>query len=198
MNNNFISVKGTALFPHLRTPEEYQGSEIGYTIKLSPSAEDVIKMEKVLRNELAKAATLPEFSGKGLDSEDAYIGKGETNNGEVFFKFKTKASYINRNGERVERKVPIFDTEGNMIPDDVNVGHGSIVRVAYTPRPYYKSKRIKGITLYLNAVQVIQLKSFTQGADSFGFDTEGGGFVVDTNTNSDTFADSGFNDEVDF
>lgn len=61
----------------------------------------------------------------------------------------------------------------------MEVGSGSIVRVAYSVNPYWKNKTMKGVTLYLEAVQVIELKEYgQQDAGAFGFGIEEDGYVV--------------------
>lgn len=169
--------KGIAMYPHLRKPEMYEGQEIGYTIKLVPSKEDADELEAFLRGELEKVSALPEFAGKSF--ANANIGAGETKDGDTVFKFKTKSSGTTKSGETFQRIVPIYDSTGKPLPKSVDVGSGSTVKVAYSIHPYYKNKNMKGITLYLEAVQVIELvPPGERKADYFGFGTEEGGYVA--------------------
>jgi hypothetical protein len=64
-------------------------------------------------------------------------------------------------------KPKLFDDEGH--PIDVMVGNGSKVRVNYTPAAYEGLGG--GITLYLNAVQVVELVEYVSGgrATDYGF-----------------------------
>lgn len=177
---NFVTPAGTAFYPNLRTPNMFEGNDLGFDCRVIFSEEDTEKMSEHLHKELAKAASLPEFAGKNLDAPDSFMGIGETKDGDMFFKFKTKSTYTTKAGETLKRVIPIFDSNGKTLPKNVDIGHGSTVRVSYTIAPYYKSRKIKGIALYLNAVQVIKLvKRGEQGADSFGFGTVAGGYVSD-------------------
>ena len=177
---NFVTPAGTAFYPNLRTPNMFEGVDLGFDCKVIFSADDTEKMTEFLHKELTKAASLPEFAGKNIDTPDAFMGMGETKDGDTFFKFKTKSTYTTRAGETLKRVIPIFDSNGKPLPKNVDVGHGSTVRVSYTISPYYKSRKIKGIALYLNAVQVLKLvKRGDNNADSFGFDTVAGGYVSD-------------------
>lgn len=179
-NQNYVTCKGKAIYPHLRTPDTFEGADLGFTIRLMPSVEDAQKFEEFLRKELDKAASLPEFAGKKLNDRNALIGMGETQEGDTVFKFKTKSTYRTKSGDVMNRVIPIYDSQGKPLPKNVDVGHGSIVKVAYSIHPYYKTKTIKGLTLYLNAVQVLELveRSDERSAESFGFGAEEGGYMA--------------------
>lgn len=81
--------------------------------------------------------------------------------GDYIFKFKTK------------NKPAVFDASGKPMKD-VNVFGGSKIKVSGTASPYSAAGN-KGITLYLNAVQVIDLVTGDTGSSSsFGFNAEEG------------------------
>jgi len=66
-------------------------------------------------------------------------------------------------------KPKLFDLYGSEMPDNVVVGSGSKVVVAYTIS-YYKGFG-GGMNLYLQAVQVVDLKEYDgRSADEYGFD----------------------------
>lgn len=183
---NYVTCKGKAIYPHLRTPDMFEGNDLGFTIRLMPSVEDAQKFEEFLLRELDKAAALPEFAGKRLNAPNALIGMGETKEGDTVFKFKTKSSYRTKSGDIMNRVVPIYDSQGKPLPKNVDIGHGSIVKVAFSIQPYYKTKTIRGLTLYLNAVQVLELVERGDGdAASFGFGAEEGGYVAPAVPNED-------------
>lgn len=186
-NQNYVTCKGKAIYPHLRTPDTFEGNDLGFTIRLMPSVEDAQKFEEFLRAELDKAASLPEFAGKKLNDRNALIGMGETQEGDTVFKFKTKSTYKTKSGDIMNRVIPIYDSQGKPLPKSVDVGHGSIVKVAFSIHPYYKTKTIKGLTLYLNAVQVLELVERTdeRSAESFGFGAEAGGYVAAATTDEE-------------
>ena len=120
-NQNYVTCKGKAFYPHLRTPEMFEGNDLGFTIKLIPSVEDAQKLEEFLRRELAKAATLPEFAGKKLNDAASLLGMGETPEGDTFFKFKTKSTYTTKSGDVLNRVIPIYDSKGKPLPKDTEV-----------------------------------------------------------------------------
>lgn len=174
----YTTAQGTAQYPHLRVPESYEGQEIGYTIKLLMSQENTAKFKLFLEKELAKAAESPEFKGKSFAG--ANMGLSTDKDGNEVFKFKTKATFQNRNGETFKKTLSIFDAFGKPVPEEINVGHGSIVKVAFSTKAYWKNRNMKGLTLYLEAVQVIELKEGFGGAsaDEFGFGAVEGGFSI--------------------
>jgi hypothetical protein len=74
-----------------------------------------------------------------------------------------------------QRKPIIIDAKRNPIPNSVEVGGGSRIRVGGTLNAYKKGGN-KGINIYLNAVQVIELQ---QGFNINDFDEVDDGYVAD-------------------
>lgn len=185
-NKKFVTVQGKALYPYLKTPETFEGNEIGYTIKTIFSVEDTKKLQKFLLGELEKAKKLPEFDGKKWGNEPS-LGMGETKDGDTFFRFKKKASFVSkRTGEKIITSVPIFDASGTPLPKNIDVGNGSTVKVAFSIYPFNKNKTMQGLSLRLDAVQVIDLVApgGNTNADSFGFGKEQG-YEVEQAADSD-------------
>lgn len=173
----YVTPKGKAFYPNLRTPNVYEGEDLGYDCKLILPPEEEEKLTEFLHKELAKVAASPEFAGKKLDAPNSFIGIGTTQDGETFFKFKTKSTFKTKSGDVMNRVIPIFDAHGKPLPKSVDVGHGSIVKVCYSVCPFWKSSKVKGLTLILNAVQVIELVERGK-ADfgSYGFEAEENGY----------------------
>lgn len=180
--SNYLKVtspKGEAFYPYLKSPEMYEGDPVGYTIQVKYSKKDTEALMAAIEAELERAKGDPAFKGKTWMKEPA-MGCREKPDGSIMFKFKTKHEY-ERDGEIIKRKVPIFDAKGK--PTDVNLGNGSIVKIAFQVVPFWKSARNNGVTLYLDAVQVLELKEYSGGSGSagaFGFGEEEG-FEADDN-----------------
>ena len=67
----------------------------------------------------------------------------------------------------------VFDAKTQPINRDSNIiGNGSEVKVAYTTKPY--SDNGGGLSLYLQAVQVIKLIEYVPDGGNFGFDETDG------------------------
>ena len=85
----------------------------------------------------------------------------EKETGNIVFRFKTK------------NKPALFDSDGKPL-HNINVFGGSQIKVSATAAPYSAAGN-NGITLYLNAVQIIELVSGSGGdSGGFGFTAEEG------------------------
>ena len=92
---------------------------------------------------------------------------------DILFKFKQKASIKGRNGEAHEVKIMVVDSQ--MKPCNVDIGWGSTVKVSYSPVPYTVNGK-SGVTMYFNAVQVIDLVEYENETSAFGKEE---GFVAE-------------------
>lgn len=167
-----LTAKGTALYPHIRRPETYQGKEVGYTIQMQFNKKDTDALVARLEQELAAAKKSSEFAGKKW-SKEPNMGIKYDKNEDVVFKFKTNTTIKTKTGEVINRNIPVFDAMGNPYKGDI--GHGSVCRVRFSVNPYHASGTNNGLSLYLDAVQVIELVEPNSGnAASYGFDKEDG------------------------
>lgn len=186
------SPKGKVFYAHIYKPEVYDGAEIGYSIQLALSAEDTEKMKKVLKAEILKAQKSEAFKGKKWTKNPNMGVKELEVEGETIevFKFKTKHQYTTKTGEVFNKTIPVFDAQGTPIKDVLSIGNGTIARVRFSISPYHKSSTNCGVTLYLEAVQVIDLVEYnpSKSAEDYGFEAEEGGFTYDGDT-EETFED---------
>ena len=148
------SPTGKAKFVHLRVPDTRFDAEGKYTLTLvlDPADPDVEQMISELDREIRE---------KGL--ANAPFGdetnKDGTKTGMVEVKFSSKFP------------PKVFNEALKVVPTEVEIGNGSIVKVAYRENEYPAFKG--GINLYLQAVQVLELvEKFSDGAD-FGFQPSG-------------------------
>jgi len=86
----------------------------------------------------------------------------------IIFKFKQKAVFKGRGGD--ERAVTILVVDAQMKPCNVDIGWGSKVKVSYSPVPYTVNGK-SGVTMYFNAVQIIELVEYEAQT---GFEVEDG------------------------
>lgn len=180
-NRTMVTPKGTAMWAYLDKPEEFNGSIVGYTITLVPSKADADKLISKLEDVLEDAKQNDErFKGRKWAAEPL-MGYKEDANGNIVFKFKQKVSYVDKKGQTHKLGVRIFDAVGNPIdPKKTIIGNGSIIRVAFTPIPFNVNKNVNGLSLRLQAVQVLKLEEYKKQdstkMDSFGFSEVAGGF----------------------
>lgn len=89
--------------------------------------------------------------------------------GNIEFRFKMTAKFTDREGVVRERKPTIYDAQRNILEE--SVGSGSKLKVAFNARPYYMpSNNSFGVSLFLSAVQVLELAVF----DANDFEDEDG------------------------
>lgn len=108
--------------------------------------------------------------------EQEYDENGEET-GWVLVNLKTSATYTNKDGEEVQRVIPMCDAHRMAIDASATqIGNGSILCVKGTVGHNYVSAQNKAyVTLYINAVQVIKLVEYE--VNSFdGFEEEEGGY----------------------
>jgi hypothetical protein len=112
-------------------------------------------------------------SGKTASEYVPYKEDGD----DILFKFKQKATIKGRSGEAREVKIMVVDSQ--MKPCNVDIGWGSTVKVSYSPIQYTVNGK-SGVTMYFNAVQVIELVEY-EGSEGSVFGKEEG-FVAEEPT----------------
>ncbi len=183
-NNNkvqIVTAKGEILYPKIRQTETFNGEDTGkYVVSIKLSKEETDKLIARLEDEWEAAKQSPEFRNKTFKKgTEPNLGYREDKDGDIVFKAKTSAVIKTKKGETIEREVPVFDAKGKPIKDDI--GHGSIGRLSITPAPYHTASNNYGLVLYLNGIQIVDLKppgSFNS-AESLGFGEEDGYTVED-------------------
>jgi hypothetical protein len=95
--------------------------------------------------------------------------------------FKMRAKGITKDGREWERQCPVFDGAGKPIDTEkVSIWGGSIVNVCFYIDTFYTAALGAGVSLKLEAVQVLELRSGKdKTAASFGFSTDGEGLSQD-------------------
>lgn len=89
------------------------------------------------------------------------VNENDEPTGRYYVTFKTSAKF----------KPQVFDKQGQLIPDTIKVGNGSMVRVSYMENEFAGFGG--GINFYLNAVQVVNLiEHKSQNAEAYGFEVE--------------------------
>lgn len=130
-----------------------------------------------------KGAKAKELSQKAATLEAVAFGKPEVDDdteeetGKLVISAKTNATYKDKRGVERERTLKIFDAKGKTLKNAPEIGSGSTLKLAVTMVPYYMPKEnTVGVTLYLDAVQVIDLVTFggQRDASSYGFGQEDG------------------------
>lgn len=172
---------GVAKFPWLNTPDTRFDDAGVYKVDLvlpedDPKVQALIGKIKKVYEEFR--ATLPAPKNKKEPESYGYSPDYDAEGNEtgyLVFKLKAKASYQNDKQEVVELPAPAkFDAKLQKIPDDTPIWSGSTMIANFSPSPYFQGKNC-GVTLRLNAVQILELKTRGTGsASDYGFGEEEG------------------------
>ena len=143
--------------------------------KLDAFAQSEFKTLKAgLKPAVAKKVTYNSPVKEETDAEGE-----ETGNSQVTF--KTPASYIDKTTKEVRTiTLHIFDSKKQPITNVPNIGSGSVLTVAFNP----VGRIVKGefyMTLYIQAVQINELKEYMSDGGSYGFGETEGGFEASDN-----------------
>jgi hypothetical protein len=164
------SPKGVAKYPHLSEPDTRFKKDGEHSVKLLLDADDATTHKFIAELDQHVQAAVAEQSkdlkpAKAKTLETYYPYKDELDKdtgdptGNVEIVFKSTASYKAKDGSIVNKSVALFDSKGQPIQRKVNVGGGSIIKVAFEPFGFYAaSGNQAGISLRMEAVQIIELK----------------------------------------
>jgi len=87
----------------------------------------------------------------------------------LIVKFKNKAMIKRRTGEVINLTIRLYDAKNKEINEQINLGEGSIVKVAYQPYLWNVTSLGAGCSLQLSMVQVIKLEAHAStGGSPFG------------------------------
>lgn len=215
-----VTPAGIAVYPRLNKPDTKFVAEGEFSVQLkfdlsAPGVQDFVDMingaveESVVwaRGELETSlANTKDAAKKGalkkkistLSAADSPVKPVVDEDGNetnfVTVRFKAKAQFTKKDGEVVKVTIPLRDAKKNEVnAKKVNVGGGSILKVAALMYPYYSAKdNVSGITFRLRAAQILKLVEF--GGGDFGFGEEDGDEIAASQTEGDD-TDSGDEDE---
>ena len=177
-----VSVAGEAIYPHLMKPD-VRFNELGeYKVTLKIAKQDASQMVKELDQAIEDSLAKAQKDNKGKTVKSAPKPYKEES-GNVFFKFKMKASGVNKKTqEKFTQRPQLLDSKKNPIAPSTSIWGGSIMKIAYEPFAYFTPMLGAGISLRLKAVQVIKL---VEGKSNNVFKEEDGFETTPERTNSD-------------
>lgn len=126
--------------------------------------------------------------------------------GELIVKTKCLAGGTNKDGEDWTKTLPIFDAGGQPVTDQdrksMKLWGGSRIAFAAEVFPFLaEGLKLAGVSLRLQAVQVIEANGSSRSAEDFGFGVVEGGFSTNNFNNAasgDEDDDSGAEEDDDF
>lgn len=186
--SNFIIIKGEKFttpagrfqYPKLIEPDYKFHNEGEYRINAIFDAADVQQLADGLDNLLARHKESLKLQAPTQKFKLVDLPWGfEEIDGKPSFTIRTKmkASGIDRDGKSWSRKPALFDAKGKAVTDrDALSGmwSGTIGRVSFLASPFYTAALGAGITLRLQAAQIITLVQGGGDASSHGFGEEVG------------------------
>jgi len=178
-----ISEVGEFIYPHLTKPDTRFDDAGLYKVTLKvpeAQAKNMIKLfEDAIQNSIADAES--NANGKKIKVAPKPYDIEE---GNAFFKFKMKATGINRKTkESFSQRPAVLDAKKNPIAPSTSIWGGTKGKVAFTLRPYFVPAIGAGVTAQLKAVQIIELVEGNNKQLNL-FDEEDGFTVTGQETNS--------------
>jgi hypothetical protein len=183
--NKIVTPVGVSQYCWLNTPDTKFDKENGGHFKTNlilkgSEAQTVIKS---IKEEMKKSLEMAKEKTKGKEPktanmpfEEEYIEGKPTGN--IIFKFKAKAKIMMKSGDVIDIKIPIFDSKGT--PMKEQVWSGSEMKISADMIPYYTAMAGAGVSLRLKAVQITKLVEGGAGAGAkgHGFDEIKDGYVA--------------------
>ncbi|MGN0008730.1 MAG: hypothetical protein ACI33N_03640, partial [Desulfovibrionaceae bacterium] len=188
----FTTPKGELLFSHIVNvdygTEQYPCKEGRFRVTLCLYPREAEALRNKIANELhvaeefarEKFHALKPATQKKLGSlrfnevgEEEFSKEGEPT-GRIKFSFKTGAFVERRDGSKVQRKVPLFDSMAQPVTLTTEPGNGTEAKISFTCSPYFvEGTGTGGLTLWLNAVMITKLVKYGErSAADYGFEAD--------------------------
>jgi hypothetical protein len=175
---------GIAVYPKLNVPDTKFNDKGVYSTKLRLTEEDAAPLIEMIDamieaafDEALNNASTPLAKKKIKKADPPYHAEEDDQGnatGYILFNFKKVASGVTKDGREWKFVCPVYDAK--LKPVDltkVNIGGGSLIKVAFMATPFDVPATGVGVTLRLEAVQVLEAKSFGQkDASEYGFCAE--------------------------
>jgi hypothetical protein len=176
-----------ALWPKLHEPDTKFNADGEYTFRGKGDPNDpkvaafIAKVEELVDAAYQKAKDEnPKFAKvmKRVSPVKMELDDNGDETGMVTINFKKVAKVTSKKDGKVYTfKVMLYDAQLNPLPKSVKIGGGSVLRASFEPYPYFNAKdKEAGISCRLEAVQVLELKTWNKDGAAFGFGKEEGGF----------------------
>lgn len=175
---------GTAIWPKLNEPDTRFKEEGEYQVTLRLLKKEAAPLIEVIK-QAHKARYQEELKNTGkpkLKVHDLPVAEVDGDDEAIDLRFKAPASGTTREGKKWEKRIMLFDSKGKPLGDEApRIGGGSRIRVNAEVSPWFVPALGVGVTLRLNAVQVIELHEggmSSKAASAYGFTAEESGFTV--------------------
>ena len=184
---NPITPVAPCLYPFLKKPDTRWKNEGEYKVSLVFDQDDdfIGKVEAKAKKEFAlKKKDMKPADAKKVEYVSPVkveVDDDDKETGNVRLSFKSNAQFTDKKTDEVVKvKMKIFDAQGKAITDIPNIGNGSKLAIAFKAVGSVIKDRKGNIDFYLslwmNAVQLVELIEYNPDGSSFGFGKEEGGY----------------------
>lgn len=185
-NPTYVTPAGIARFPALNEPDPGQEDWGDYTPRYKTDLIFETEPSKLIK-QIGEgiAAAEAEANKKGAAKKGRKVTPSRANEpyfpevdeegeetGRIVARFSAKSEYKNKQGKTVPITIGLFDAKKGPVTEAI--GMGSTIKVAYKVIPWVNPKLEYGVSLRLQAVQVLDLVAPGGGADASVFDDEEG------------------------
>jgi len=204
----FVSPKGEAKFPWIKNPdygnEQFPIPQGQFKTSLLVKADECKELcemldgltEKAFQDALNKAKpAVKKKVTKHAPYSPALDADGEEIPDLIEFRFKMNHKVTSKKtGESMTLRPDVFDAKGKKVSPVPAIYGGTIMRVGFIVTPFFNAATaVAGVSLRMNAVQIIELVSGNGGtAASHGFSEEDG---FDSSEGEEFAADASSTDE---
>jgi len=178
-----LTPKGVAVFPYLTAPDTKFKKEGEYRVRLRLPKADAEDLMEIIDAEMEAAVEQAKKDNpkkaKKIKMADAPYSEVTDDDGkptgDVEFNFKMPAKIEKDDGTVIRMRPAIFDAKGKPFKSGKPIYSGSTLIVAFYIMPFYTDLVGAGVSLRLQAVQVLDLKTAGERtAEYYGFDVEEG------------------------
>ena len=204
------------IYPFLKKPDTRWKKDGEYKVSLIFDQDDpfIAKIEKKAQKEFEAAKENMKPADKKIAELISPVTEEMDEDGKptgnVKLNFKSNAQFIDKKTEEVVKvTMKVFNSQGGAIKDLPNIGNGSKLAISFKPigTVMVSDSKKHGrevncyLSLWMNAVQLVDLKEYTPDGSSYGFGKEEGGYESDGSDFDDpdtTVKDPNTDDDDDF
>lgn len=166
--SSYITPEGIAQNPRLIVPDTKFVSEGVYAVKMEFTGEDAKNLAKFLDTKYQESIAEAKKNNPGKKIKEADSPYSWNDLGVLSVSFKMKASGTTKDGRAWSRKPTLLNAD--LTPfTSVEIASGSKMVISYTPSSFYSPMLGAGVSMRLEAVQVLELPEPTSEVGNYGF-----------------------------
>ena len=165
---SYITPDGIAQYPRLLIPDTKFVPEGNYSVMMEFAGDDAKTLADFLDTKMEESYKEAKENNpdKKIKAADAPYSWNDA--GTLSVNFKMKASGVTKDGKGWSRKPVLLNAD--LTPfEGIDIGGGSKLVISYTPAPFFTQLIGAGISMRLEAVQVIGLPEPVMRPANYGF-----------------------------